>query len=247
MHDIYKKLEKYNNPEFKFEPIEHKYTLNGEPYISVTQFLSRFHTKFDELYWAKIKAEQAGISVDEMLSRWKLLNSRANIIGTATHEYIENYYNKKFQEIPTDLDIVDRINKFNIIYASRLHKLKPIKFEQRVYSEKWKISGTMDALFELNGNLIGDWKTNKEFTTDDDYKGRYNKLLYPFEEYYQNHLNEYSIQTSMYKLILKEVGIDIKSAFLVHIGPNTEAKIHKTHDFSGILEKYLQDEKNKLN
>ena len=241
MQEILKKLELFNDPNFKFDPYKHKYTIDGEHFISVTQFNNRFHKPFETEYWSKIKAEEAGISQEEMLLEWKKSNDRANVIGTATHNWIENYYNKIYQELPTDMDVLDRINKFNIAYGKWLHKLTPIKFEQRIFSRKWKIAGMMDSLFMYNDNVfILDWKTNKDFTNDEHVKGKFETLLTPFEPWYKNHLNEYSIQVSLYKLILKEIDIDIKASYLLHIGPNSEAFMHKAHDFSDVLEKYLE-------
>lgn len=243
MEHVLNKLKVFDDPNFKFDPVEHKYTLDGEHFISVTQFISRFHKEFDSDYWSKVKAEQAGISQEEMLAQWKALNDRANFVGSAMHNWIENYFNQVWQELPLDLDVIDRINKFNKIYATSLYKLKPIKFEQRIFSRKWKIAGMMDALFEYNGNVfIVDWKSNSKWTHDGHEKGKKEPLLYPFNDYYKNHLNEYSIQVSLYKLILREIGIEIKTAYLVHIPSYEEATIYKTHDFSNILEEYLTTE-----
>jgi len=243
MEDVLNKLKVFDDSNFKFDPDLHKYTLDGEHFISVTQFISKFHKPFETDFWSKKKAEDAGVSQDEILLEWKKLNDRANFVGSSMHNWIENYYNKLWQELPSDLDVIDRINKFNKIYASDLFKLNPIKFEQRIFSRKWKIAGMMDALFEYKGNIfILDWKSNSKWTHDGHDKGRFEQLLYPFNDYYKNHLNEYSIQVSLYKLILKEVGVNIKTAYLVHIPSYEDATIYKTHDFSDILEKYLTQE-----
>jgi hypothetical protein len=132
-----------------------------------------------------------------------------------------------------------------VIFANFLYKLTPIKFEQRIFSKKYKLAGMMDALFGYNNNVfIFDYKSNGDLTTDEHPKGKYEKMLYPFQDYWKNHLNEYSIQLSLYKLILKEVNIYIKTGYLIYIGPNEPAKIIKTHDFSDILKKYLDEENN---
>ncbi len=242
MDEILKKLEEFDDANFKFDPLKHKYTLNGEHFISVTQFISQFHKPFDNEYWSNTKAEEEGISQEEILIRWKKSNDDANKIGTYVHDWIENYFKRIWQELPSNEVLIDRINKFNIAYGKWLYKLQPLKFEQRIFSEKWKIAGTTDALFGYNNNLfLIDWKSNKLFSHDEHEKGRYEKLLYPFDGFYKNHLNEYSIQVSLYKLILKEVGIDVKAGYLLYIGPNEEAKIYKAHDFSGILEYYLNE------
>lgn len=238
--EILKKLETYSDTEFKFDPVKHKYTYLGEHFISVTQFISRFHKEFDTDFWSKKKAEDRGVDQSEVLKEWKQLNDRANEIGTATHNWIENYFNRIYQELPSDLDIIDRINKFNVAYAKHLHKLTPIKFEQRIFSKKWKIAGMIDSLFLYKDSvIIFDWKTNKKFNTDQDKIFEY--LLEPFGDLAKNHFNEYSIQVSLYRLILREIGIDVKNCYLLHIGPNSEAKLYKALDLTQKIEEYLQN------
>jgi ATP-dependent exoDNAse (exonuclease V) beta subunit len=162
-NDVLEILSQFDSdPNFKFDPIQHKYLYNNKHYISVTQFISRFHKPFEMDKWSKIKADELGITQDEMKAEWKMLNDRANVIGTATHDYIERYFKKMWTPIPNDLDIVDRINKFNKVYSTHLYKLEPIKFEQRIFSKKYNIAGMLDSLFLYNGNIMCvDWKTNK--------------------------------------------------------------------------------------
>jgi hypothetical protein len=52
------KLKVYDDNKFKFDSFKHKYTYDGLHFISVTQFISRFHKKFDSEYWSKKKAEE---------------------------------------------------------------------------------------------------------------------------------------------------------------------------------------------
>ena len=66
------------------------------------------------------------------------------------------------------------------------------------------------------------------------------KLLEPFQEFDRCHLTEYSIQLSLYALILKEIGLDVNVFYLVYIGPNEEAQLHKCHNFTQILFDYLE-------
>lgn len=237
---ILNKLECFNNENFKFDPIKHQYTYDGIAYTSVTRFIERFHKPFDEDYWSKYKAEEEGVSQEEILTRWQFLNDTANIIGTATHQWIEDYFNKKWSPLPLDLEIIKRINKFNIIYGNTLHKLEPVKFEVRIFSKKWNIAGMIDSIFLYNGKIfILDWKTNKKFTTHNKYK---EYLLPPFDEYLKTHLNEYSIQISLYALILEEWGFEIGGGYLVHIGPGEEpATIHKIVDMRNLLRDVLNN------
>lgn len=237
---ILNELECFNDIEFEFDPIKHRYTYLGDEFVSVTRFIQQFHKPFEQEYWSKRKAEQAGVPQDWIINEWKKINDYANEVGTDTHNWIEDYFNGLWKPLPTNLDVINRINKFNIIYANQLHKLEPLKFEVRVFSKKWKIAGMIDSLFLYRGKIyILDWKTNKNFTTDDNLKYK-EKLSTPFGDYFKSHLSEYSIQLSLYALILEEWGFEIGGAYLVHIGPDEQpATLHKVIDMRDHLRNFL--------
>ena len=234
-------LDCFEDIKFEFDPADHRYTYEGDTFTSVTRFIQQFHKPFEQDYWSKKKAEQAGVPQDWILAEWKKLNDYANEVGTDTHQWIEDYFNKIWKPLPSNPDVIHRINKFNKIYCKQLHKLEPLKFEVRVFSKKWKIAGMIDSLFVYRGKIyILDWKTNKDFTDDNHQKGTYEKLLAPFQDHYKNHLNEYSIQLSMYSLILEEWGFDVGGAYLVHIGPGDEdAELYKVVDMRDNLKLFL--------
>jgi ATP-dependent exoDNAse (exonuclease V) beta subunit len=234
-------LDCFEDIKFEFDPVAHRYTYEGEPFISVTRFIQQFHKPFEQDYWSKKKAEQAGVPQDWILAEWKKLNDYANEVGTDTHQWIEDYFNQIWKPLPNNLDVIHRINKFNKIYAKQLFKLEPLKFEVRVFSPKWKIAGMIDSLFLYRGKIyILDWKTNKDFTDDNHPKGIYEKLLAPFQDHFKNHLNEYSIQLSLYSLILEEWGFQVGGAYIVHIGPGDEdAELYKVVDMRDNLKLFL--------
>ena len=237
---LLERLDCFEDDEFIFDPVKHKYTYLGENFISVTTFIQKFHKPFEQDFWSKRKAEEAGVPQEWILNEWKKLNDYANEVGSETHEWIEDYFNQKWRKLPTNLDIINRINKFNIIYAEKLHKLEPLAYEVRVFSKKWKIAGMIDSLFIYRGKLyILDWKTNKQFTTDETVKYK-ERLLAPFSDYFKSHLSEYSIQLSLYALILEEWGFEIGGAYLVHIGPGDDpAKLYKVIDMRENIKMYL--------
>jgi ATP-dependent exoDNAse (exonuclease V) beta subunit len=238
---IRNQLDCFNDVKFEFDPKLHRYTYEGEPFVSVTRFIQQFHKPFEQDYWSKKKAEQAGVPQDWILAEWKKLNDYANEVGTDTHQWIEDYFNQIWKPLPNNLDVIHRINKFNKIYAKQLFKLEPLKFEVRVFSPKWKIAGMIDSLFLYRGKIyILDWKTNKDFTDDNHQKGTYEKLLAPFQDHFKNHLNEYSIQLSLYSLILEEWGFQVGGAYIVHIGPGDEdAELYKVVDMRDNLKLFL--------
>lgn len=242
---LLKQLDCFKDPDFVFDPGLHRYTYHGDVFQSVTNLVGTFHKPFDTEKQSAKKAEETGFDQEWIKAEWAETNRYANEVGTATHEWIENYFNEIWQPLPTSQDIIHRINKFNRIFADKLHRLEPLAFEVRVFSKKWKKAGTIDSLFIKDGKLfILDWKTNKKFTHDDHKDGRYQKLLWPFEGFYKNHLNEYSIQLSMYAAILEEWGFEVGGAYLVHIGPGDEpAEIHRCHDMRPYLETYFEENK----
>ena len=157
-----KQLDCFNDVEFKFDPKQHKYTYLDETFISVTRFIQQFHKPFDQDYWSKKKADESGVPQEWVINEWKKINDYANEVGTDTHQWIEDYFNQIWKPLPTNQDVIHRINKFNKIYAKQLYKLDPLKFEVRVFSKKWKIAGMIDSLFLYRGKIyILDWKTNK--------------------------------------------------------------------------------------
>lgn len=243
--EILKKLECFQDPDFIFNPKYHKYTYKDEVMTSVTTLVGTFHKPFDTEGKAKKTSEKTGIDTEVLKAQWAETNRYANEIGTATHQWIEDFFNQKWSDLPTNLDIIHRINKFNKIYAKYLHKLTPIKFETRVFSPRWKIAGTIDALFMKDEKLyIVDYKTNKDFKDDNHKDGRWENLLGTFSDFYKNHHNEYSIQLCLYALILKEWGIDIAGAYLVYIGPDDEdAKLIQCKNMMPYLEQHFEKEK----
>jgi ATP-dependent exoDNAse (exonuclease V) beta subunit len=98
----------------------------------------------------------------------------------------------------------------------------------------------IDSLFIYRGKIyILDWKTNKNFTTDESLKYK-EKLLAPLSDFFKSHLSEYSIQLSLYSLILEEYGFEIGGAYLVHIGPDDEpANLYKVIDMRDNLKMFL--------
>jgi ATP-dependent exoDNAse (exonuclease V) beta subunit len=245
---ILSQLECFKDPLFKFDPFKHKYTYDGVVLQSVTNLVGTFHKPFDTEGKSLKKAEELGISQDEVKKQWQATNDRANDIGTLTHQWIEDYFNQKWSPLPTDPDLIHRINKFNKVFSKHLHKLEPVQFEVRVFSKDWKLAGTIDALFIRDGKLyIVDWKTNRKFTDDIHKDGRWQKLLEPFGEFYKNHHNEYSIQLCLYALILKQWGIDVSGAYLVYIGPDEEdAKLIPCKNMMPYIQQYFDNKKDSL-
>lgn len=234
----------YDTNSFKFFEDAHKYYLNEKELTSVTTFISQFHSDFNQDEMSLKTAQKRGISKDEVLKEWKDKNDYSKHLGHHVHLWIENYYNKIPQQLPNDIEIIDRINKFNYIHGTHLHKLEHIVSEQKIFSENKLLAGTIDTLFLYKGNVIMlDWKSNLKMTSDVD--TTYEKLYYPFNKYYKNHLNEYSIQQSLYALMLEEIGIYVKKMYLCYIPKEDKARMYTCVDMREELKQYFKKPPNK--
>jgi len=200
-----------------FDPEPHTYHLNGVEFTSATTWLHQFQEPFDadaiSLRMAKGNKQQAL----ELQRQWKAKSDAACSRGTHLHEYLECKIAGADVALHDDaLDLYPIADRF---LADTKDKIKIVAQEFRLYDEAWKLCGTVDALGQDNaGNYyLIDWKSNSKFTTSSDY----NKMLkYPFNALEDCHLNTYSIQLSLYKLLLeRNTDIRIKGLILVHFTP----------------------------
>ena len=247
--EIERKLEVFKDRNFTFDEGSHTYKYDAVKYDSVTTFLKTFKVPFDREYWSKRKAEERGVEVSVVLNEWQEKADVANSLGTRVHKWIEDFWSGNAPEVPEDESVRSRVDKFMEMYDKRLNVLMPLKSELKIFSRKWRLAGTIDQPFlfwaeaeNMPFLIIGDWKTNGEFRDDNHPKGRYKKLLRPFSHLYENHHNDYSIQISLYRLILEEeANIQTQDGFLCHIGPDGPAKLYRTKDLREPLRAYLND------
>lgn len=250
------KLDYFLDPNFVFNEASHTYTYLDpstkkpvQTFTSVTGFLSQFKPEFNSELIAKQVAKRRGVHHSAVLNEWKQISDTALDLGTRLHKWIEDFYNGLNPALPTNDDtLLERVLSFKALHESTLHKFTPVRQEFRVFSRKWGIAGTIDAIKKLNQSYyVGDWKSNKKFTNDDHPEGRRQKLLYPFDDMWDNSINGYSIQLSLYRLILQEeAGFLTNGGFLVWIGPSSKPEMHKIVDLRDRLYNFLQKNDNKL-
>jgi hypothetical protein len=248
VEEVREKLKVFDYSGFTFDPIPHKYYVDGVELRSVTTTIADFHEHFDANAQAPRSAEKETkltgipITAEEILQRWKEINIYSTeIIGTPVHEFIENYLDGIYVNIWGEGDeFVYKVFKFLKIYNERLKFLNPIGQEIRMFSKRMKLAGTFDFLAEKDGHVyILDWKTNKVLKHDNHpelYRNRYGEPKYmypPFQNCADHNFNHYSIQTSIYRLMMKlEANIDVKDCFIVYIpqvefDPNCKAYYNK--------------------
>lgn len=239
--DIVEKLKVFDDDKFKFEPEEHVYTYDGKVMRGTTTFLNRFVIPFESDYYSKKKAEERGITQEEILEEWDSIRDRACDLGNMVHDYIENFYINESTELTDDEEANARILEWHKIYDNRLHHLESVATEIKMFSTKYNIAGTADKLYLYDGQLIiGDWKTNKKIKTDKDFCFR-KFLKWPFDNLKENEINKYSMQLSMYAIMLEDIGLKVSSMFICHIPPEGECKVYKIKDLRVPLRSYLDN------
>ena len=218
-----RQLEKFKN--IKFIADDHTYLINDRVAQSVTTILKKYVKPFDRDYWANIKARQAGVEAEEILDKWEFAAKSSRIKGSLVHEYIEYSLTKQQFTYPEDsiLEVFgyDPIQTpFNQIipvvekFLSDINdKMFPVVSEFIIGDAESLICGTIDQLFynKKSGKLeIWDWKTNKEIKLE----SRYFHLA-PLQHIPDTELDHYSLQLSLYKLILeRNTGIALGNSYI---------------------------------
>lgn len=137
-----------------FDPVEHKYTVDGIEFTSVTSLVEDCFEKFDADYWARRKTatEQEAL---QLIRTWEAKGKEARDKGTVLHELIERHFLGEAPDTDSDDGAFEMF--LNCPDACRL---KPYRSEWRIFMEEHKLAGTLDFLAERpdGGIELWDWK-----------------------------------------------------------------------------------------
>ena len=164
---------------FSFDPVGHKYELDGKPMMGVTTVLNSTLAKPALIGWAaKMTAEwireNCGrveahgndwwVSEEELQEAVKAHNRKKEAGGASgkdTHALIEEYVKTciGFDGIAHSVETNDPSLKSFIQWAVE-NRVKFLASEERMYSKDWWTAGTADLILEMGGKTyIGDVKT----------------------------------------------------------------------------------------
>ena len=251
---ITKELAKFNN--IKFHDKEHIYYLDGIKTKSVTGILSEYKHPFDKEYWSQKKADERGITKEEILKEWKYKADFSCEKGSAFHEYAENFLTNKLFPFPehkitkilgsvenmlTCKEAVMTLQKmFKEFYDKSFGRLIPVRAEVVVGDAEWGVTGMIDQLFynEKSKKLeIWDWKTNKAIKDEN----KWQQFKKPLSHLDVCELNTYSLQLSFYKLIVeRNTELQLGDCYIVWFNENNDTyKIIKCYDFSDEILKIM--------
>lgn len=238
-----------DNIEF-FEK-EHKYKFKRNPDViplSVTGVIGKYKKPFDAEYHAKNKADQLGISKEQVLKEWKDKGELASSKGTLVHLYMEQMMKGEQFSIPENLnrpDVVDAFNKTkpicNKFLKNSYNTLEHVSAEQLVGCPEWGITGMIDQIVRNKHTgeyYLLDWKTNKKINTESFYK-----LQGSLSHLDSSELTIYSLQLGLYKRILERyINIKISNCLIIHLPLDSDDyKMYKTHEFKDEIDLIIKE------
>lgn len=214
--DITERLQVFANPLFRFDPGPHEYWLGERQLTNWSAWIKDYKDAFDREGQAPRTAAKRGISVEAVLAEWDF----SEWLGSQVHAYIEQRYTwgADAELVPTNQEVALRCAKFDQLRAGRLRDFQPVAQELPIYHEPTGLCGTLDFLgwhASTQQLYVLDWKTNKAIGTD---QGPIWRMLKgPFADLADHEHNVYSLQISLYRILLEEAGILTAGGAIVHL------------------------------
>jgi ATP-dependent exoDNAse (exonuclease V) beta subunit len=257
--DHYSNLNQHvRDHRISFEPISHTYQITSdvesEPaqtFISATTIIHKYFPEFDnDAVIQKMmkspnwkKSPYYGKSVDEIKKQWEDNRVSAAAKGTQVHDWIENFYLGGF--VCPSKEAEESKSFQNFMNFHNEYGWKPFRTEWRVFTEDYKVAGSIDIVFEGSekGKIkVYDWKNSKEIKTEN----RYEKGLEPLTHLPNCNFYHYSLQLNLYKWILErhyDVKVEEMGLIIVHENYPTYLK-YDVRDMKKEIELLLEHYKN---
>lgn len=124
--------ERYKSIFLYFEEEGHKYEdSDGNHYLSCTTFLHSYQPAFDDKYWARKKAKEAGVSEKEIRKQWDKIKNEACSRGTATHNGIEDAI-KEVSMFKSAIQYLNQIQDGRVVTVADIPNLnvKPLDIDK---------------------------------------------------------------------------------------------------------------------
>ena len=212
----------------------HKYFLNGEELMSVSNVVSQFESEFDTVERARSYAIKNGETPEYWMDKWRFTNLKATISGTLTHSAAESmaWIYMGHPENITEENKCKYIPDKNWLIPTRPKEEAALKFweefdgknmyvvlpETRIYNigDVLKYAGTFDLLVYFkhptddskSGLVIMDYKTNKDIYKDYS-RMNHKMMLKPFDDLFDEPYSAYATQLSLYALALEKIGLKV--------------------------------------
>jgi len=191
---------------------------------SPTGILEEFKEHFDSVYQSKryVKKHKLDITWEELMEQWAEKGRKASDEGTTLHAYSEALWNGWGMEKP-DLPKADLVDE---MFAELSKTYSLVKTELLVYSTVVKLAGQVDLLVKDKNNdlFLMDYKFLKGSIDKKSWFNprtrKYKFMKGPFSHLHDCKLSHYSIQMSMYQMLMGKVGEKIKNKVLIVVTPD---------------------------
>lgn len=229
--------------EIEFDREKHLYSYRGQSLKSVTQVTGSLKIPFDAERQAPLTAKKEGKTVEEVLAAWDEAGRKGREKGTLVHGYID----ARAHNQPWAGEHLPEMDAFDGWLSGEGRALAFRRLEWIVGYPELGVAGTVDALAWNNSTQtyqIWDWKTGSKFNT----RSLYRKfLLPPFDDLDECELESYSLQVSLYRLILADcAGIKTSGGFILHLRSDGTSRTYETIDYQARLREWLQETRSKL-
>jgi hypothetical protein len=204
------KIARWDKSKVFLEPIKHKYhhKVTGKIYSSVTTTLHSIEPHFDAEAVSlaitrqsdNVKQERyIGLTQQQIIDYWQMLNDEANVYGTKIHDTLERYLlaNKWYFPPDTEEGLLEQkvIKGYNDLKIEEGKNMWP---ERTLFSEQYELAGTSDLIIDIDDVFfeVGDYKTNLIFNYYDPYG--FKTLHPPFNHLQSCQYSIYNLQLSVY-------------------------------------------------
>lgn len=236
----------------------HEYNVGPKKFPSVSGFIKNFTKPFEEEKIAPYSAKKEGVTVEEILKKWKDIREEACTLGTRVHDFGERYavekynlysnlhYSSVYQHLKIGEELLPKSKAVIKFWRDMPNYMMPVAMELRMFCEVMGLAGTADIILldtRTNTLVIADYKTNKDLFKQ--YKDQ--KLLGIFKAWDDCPYSKYTIQLSAYQILLELTGYKVSRRFLVWLKEDGNYEIYNTKDVTKEINQYYQDKREYAN
>jgi len=194
--------------------------------ISCTKFLHEFFPHFDPdavidgMMKRGLKPEYQGMTREQIKAKWAANGEEASGSGTAMHLAIEQFLHGHPELIEPSVLQTPEWKYFCNFWNKEKEDLVPYRSEWEVWSEEYKLAGSIDMVFYRKSDdsyVIYDWKRSKEIKKENGWEKGYGPCAHLDScNYWQ-----YTLQLNVYRWFLETYyGLRISDMYLVIMHPN---------------------------